>query len=69
MLYFDIRPAPLLGSGFEAVFNEDGKCIGVVTASYNYPWKRAFFAYNDGCFYFGMTSPDAVLAFFRGGEE
>lgn len=69
MLYFDIRPAPLLGPGFEAVFNEDDKCIGVVYNSRRAPWKRAFFAYNDGCFYYGMTSQAAVLAFFRGGEE
>lgn len=69
MLYFDIRSAPLLGPDFEAVFNEDDKCIGVVNNSRRAPWKRAFFAYNDGCFYYGMTSQDAVLAFFSGGEE
>lgn len=58
-----IKAVPALGVDYEAVFNSDGQCIGVINNSRRYPWKRAFFAYADGGFYYGMTSREAVLAF------
>lgn len=59
-----IKAVPALGQNYEAVFDSDGKCIGVVKDSRNYPYRRMFFAYADGGFYYGMTSLEAVQAFF-----
>lgn len=61
----EIKAVPALGVDYEAVFDSDGKCIGVVNNSRKYPYRRMFFAYADGDFYNGMTSQEAVQAFFN----
>lgn len=61
----EIKAVPALGVDYEAVFDSDGKCIGVVNNSRRYPWKRMFFAYADGGFYYGMTSLEAVQRYFN----
>lgn len=49
--------------GFEVVFDAE-RCIGLVFLSNKFPFFRAFFSCTDACIYYGMTSVEAVQAYF-----
>lgn len=50
--------------GFEAVFDAEERCIGLVFHSNKFPFLRAFFSCTEACIYYGMTSEEAVQAYF-----
>lgn len=53
----------LVRPGFQIVYDHEGNFLGVVVKSDKFPWRKMFFAFPVGRFYFGMSIYEAVHAY------